>query len=188
MSPMASTKLFHVFRWRGEDPAPRRGQAVEAAAPLASLFDPSPLQPSALFQAIEQGIERGDVELELSVRALLDQLADFVAVPGPRFEDRQDDELGGSLLQLAIEDAFIRWHSHICYRHVTVRASRDGPPEGGHHAAEAIVGDLELCLRPAARLLRRLVERLQQDVRGDLGAIGLRLLLRLRLTQQLVEM
>jgi hypothetical protein len=47
----------------GEDSAPGRCQAEEAAPALAGLLNPSPLQSSALLQAIEQGIQRGDVNL-----------------------------------------------------------------------------------------------------------------------------
>ena len=103
--PHGLDEAFPRIPLAGQDAAPGRGQAVEAASPLSGLLDPSSLQPSALFQAIEKGIQGGDVELELPVRARLDQLADFVAVPRPRFEDREDDELGRPLLQFAVEDA-----------------------------------------------------------------------------------
>src|ERR1051325_6384645 len=46
---------------------------------------------------------------------------------------------------------------------------------------------LNLRLRSAARFLGRLVQRLQQDLRRDVGAVGIRLLLDLRLRQQLVD-
>ena len=55
------------------------------------------------------------MELELSVRARFDELADVIAVARPWFEDREDDELGRPFFQLAVEDpGLISWHSHIC--------------------------------------------------------------------------
>jgi hypothetical protein len=54
------------------------GQAVEAAAALAGLFHPLALQPAAFFQAIQQRVERGNVELELAGGLRLDPLADLI--------------------------------------------------------------------------------------------------------------
>src|SRR5262245_7469253 len=57
----------------GED-APALGrEAVEAAPPLAGLLDPAAAQPAALLEAVEQGVERRDVELQPPVRPRLDQ-------------------------------------------------------------------------------------------------------------------
>ena len=64
--PGAALALQHA-------PAFRR-QAVEAAAALARLFDPPALQPAAFLEAIEEPVERRDVEFELAVRAALDLL------------------------------------------------------------------------------------------------------------------
>src|SRR5262245_38742355 len=64
-----------------EDAAALGGEAVEAAPPLAGLLDPAAAQPAALLEAVEQGVERCDVELEPPVRPRLDQLADLVAMP-----------------------------------------------------------------------------------------------------------
>jgi hypothetical protein len=76
-----------------EDPSARWCQAVKGAAPPAFLFNPSTLQPTTLLQAVEQRIERGDVKLEVAVRAALDQFADVVAVPRSRLKDRQRRDL-----------------------------------------------------------------------------------------------
>src|SRR5262245_37244737 len=77
-----------------QDLSPGSGQAVETPSSLPGLLDPPALQPAAFLESIEERIERRDMELECSVRTLLDQFADLVAVPGTRFEDRQDDQLG----------------------------------------------------------------------------------------------
>ena len=55
---------------------------VEAAPPLAGLLDPCPLDPAAFLEAIEQRIERVEVEHQSPARLCLDQLAQLVAVPG----------------------------------------------------------------------------------------------------------
>src|SRR5580698_11296436 len=56
------------------------GQLVIAATALAGLLYPSPCNPSALFEPVEQGIKRGDVELQYTLGALFDELADLVTV------------------------------------------------------------------------------------------------------------
>jgi hypothetical protein len=66
---------------------------VEPAAPLAGLFDPDPLDPSTLLEAIEQRIQGIDVERELTAGSGMDQLAQFVAVPGSRVQQREDQQL-----------------------------------------------------------------------------------------------
>src|SRR3989442_14096004 len=78
---------------------------VEPATPLGGLFDPGALDPSTLLEAIEQGIERIDVERQLASGSRLDQPAQVVTMPGPRVEQREDEQLRGSLLQLAVECA-----------------------------------------------------------------------------------
>jgi hypothetical protein len=55
-------KLFPVVALRGEHAAAFGGQAVEAPPALAGFLDPAPGDPSALLEAVEQGIERGDLE------------------------------------------------------------------------------------------------------------------------------
>src|SRR5688500_9145352 len=76
-------------------------EVVEAPPPLAGLLDPAPLEPAALLEAIEQRVQRRDVELDLAAGAQLYELADLVAVTRARLDDRQHDELGGAFLQFA---------------------------------------------------------------------------------------
>src|SRR5688572_9184532 len=66
-----------VVALRGEDLLAFGGEAVEAPPPLARLLDPLARDPAALLEAVEQGIERGHLELQPPARALLDQLADL---------------------------------------------------------------------------------------------------------------
>src|SRR4051812_30919055 len=46
-----------------QDVPSRGGQPVEAAAPLARLFDPPAGNPAALLETVKERIERGDLEL-----------------------------------------------------------------------------------------------------------------------------
>src|SRR5688572_11578893 len=92
------------------------GEAVEAPPPLAGLLDPLPLQPAPLLEAIQERIERRDVELQMTARPGLDELADLVAVAGARLHDRENHQLRRPLFQLAIEHAPVySCHNHICY-------------------------------------------------------------------------
>ena len=69
------------------DPAPRPehfppggGETVEAAAPLARLFDPAARDPAVFLEPVEQGIEGGGLEAEPAVRSGFDDLRQLVAV------------------------------------------------------------------------------------------------------------
>src|SRR5687767_831456 len=83
----------------GQHFAPVAGEFVHAPPPLAGLLGPAPLDPSALFELIEERIERRGVEGHRSARSLLDQLGDVVAVPRTDLDERQDEELGAPLFQ-----------------------------------------------------------------------------------------
>ena len=52
-----------------QDASAFRRELVDAAAALVGLLDPRALDPPALLEAIQQGIERIDVELELAARS-----------------------------------------------------------------------------------------------------------------------
>src|SRR5579872_3077006 len=79
-----------AFALPGQDLTALGGQTVVAAAALALFFHPASLNPAALFQAVEQGIERSGVKAEGARGALFDQLADFVAVTGAGFHQGED--------------------------------------------------------------------------------------------------
>ena len=100
---------------RGQHLAPLGRQLVIAAPALAGLLDPLPLDEPAPLQAVEQRVERGDVELEHAVGALADELCDFVAVARAVLHQRHDEHLGAALLQLAVEDTC---DVHMWFRHI----------------------------------------------------------------------
>src|ERR1700733_4633697 len=56
------------------------GQLVISAPALAGLLHPSAGDEAAFLQAIKQRVKRGNIERERAFRALLDQLADLIAV------------------------------------------------------------------------------------------------------------
>src|SRR5262245_42856079 len=96
--------------------APFRRQLIEAAPALPGLLHPLALKPAALLEAIQQRIERRQVELQLPARAAFDQLAELVAVTRTALNNRQDDQLRRPFLQFAIEHAGVYiCHSHACY-------------------------------------------------------------------------
>src|SRR3989442_3261440 len=78
---------------------------VEPATPLGGLFDPGAPDPSTLLEAIEQRIERIDVERQLAAGPRVDQLTQFVAMAGPRVEHPEGEPLRGTLLSLAVDNA-----------------------------------------------------------------------------------
>ena len=75
-----------------QDLFPLGRQPVIAPPPLASFFHPSSGNESTLFQPVEQRVEGGHVELQHSVRALFDQLADFIAVPRAVLDQGENEE------------------------------------------------------------------------------------------------
>ena len=64
-----------------QHPLTCRRQPIETAPTLARLLDPRSFNPAALLEAIQQRIERVEVEHQPPARLRLDQLAEFVAVP-----------------------------------------------------------------------------------------------------------
>src|SRR5262245_52517616 len=63
----------------GENPPAGGGQAIAAPAAFAGSLDPAALNPAALLEPVEQGIERRDVEADGPARSLLDELGDVVS-------------------------------------------------------------------------------------------------------------
>src|SRR5262245_47292423 len=66
-----------VVALRGEHVPALRREAVEPATTFSGLLDPFPRDPAALLQAVEQRIERRDLELHASGGSLFDQFADL---------------------------------------------------------------------------------------------------------------
>src|SRR5688500_17531038 len=80
----------------GEHLAAGFGDAVVTAPALAGLLDPSPLDPLAVFHAVQRGVERGEGEADRPAGSLVDQAGDFIAVTAAIFEKREDDDFSAS--------------------------------------------------------------------------------------------
>ena len=92
-------------------------ELVIAPAALAGFFDPKPLDPIALFQAIEERVERRRVKAQRAFGAQVDEFADLVAVPGDGFEKRENEQLSAALLPFGIDNGrFHMWSYHILRR------------------------------------------------------------------------
>src|SRR5262245_2817569 len=91
-----------------------RREAVEAATALPRLLDPRALDPAALLEAIEQGVERVQMEDQPPAGLRVDQLAELVAVPWPGFEHRQEQQLSRALLELTVQ----RRQVDVCHRQI----------------------------------------------------------------------
>src|SRR6266571_7737197 len=78
------------------------GQPVVASPPLSGFLDPAAIDPAALLQPVEEGIERGDVEAQRALGARLDEFVDFVAVPVSFLDQGENQQLGTALLQFAV--------------------------------------------------------------------------------------
>ena len=100
-----------------------RRQPIEAAPALARLLDPRPLDPAALFEAIEQRIERVEVEHQPPARLRLDELAEFIAVPGSGYQHRQEEQFGGALFQFAVE----RREVDVCHKQILAYQTKARP-------------------------------------------------------------
>ena len=66
----------------GQDAPPFGRHLIEPASAFVGLLHPGPLDPAALLEPIEQGVEGVDVKLQLAARPCLDQFAQVVPVPG----------------------------------------------------------------------------------------------------------
>src|SRR6476646_4235776 len=75
-------------------------ETVEAPAPLAGLLHPAADDPAALLHAVEQRIERRDIEGEDALGTRLDELLELIAMSRLDFQQRQDEELRAPFLQL----------------------------------------------------------------------------------------
>ena len=84
----------------GEDLAPLGRQPIHAAAPRVGALDPAPFQPAELLEAVEERIQRRRVKPERPLGSPIDELRDFVAVPGAIFDEGKDQQLRTALLHL----------------------------------------------------------------------------------------
>src|SRR5712691_2123329 len=122
------------------------GEPVIAAAALARPLDPASRHPAALLQPVQQRVQRSDVELDHPLAAPLDLLADVVSVPWPPLQQRQDEQLGAALLELAVQLVCLRpiWDEHIhpgprVKTFAGPRAARPGKWSGGVESRRPIL-------------------------------------------------
>src|SRR5262249_48330392 len=94
-------ELLPLLPLRGEDFTSGGGDLVVAAAPLPRPLDPASLNQLPLFELVEGGVERGEVERQRAARPLFDELCQLVAVTRFFVEEGEDDELGGAFLRFA---------------------------------------------------------------------------------------
>src|SRR5688572_25994723 len=88
---------------RGKRAAALRGQAVEAPVTLAGLFDPASGDQAAVLEPQQGWIKCRQRKRQASARPCFDQLADLVAMPRARLQERQDQHLCAPLLQFRTE-------------------------------------------------------------------------------------
>src|SRR4029453_5697162 len=77
-----------------QDAPPLGGKTIETAAAVAGFLRPPPGDAATILETAKHGIERPDPEGEATIRPCFDQLADLVTVPGPRFQQREDEQFG----------------------------------------------------------------------------------------------
>ncbi len=75
-------KRLPPFLLRRKDLPARRSDPIQPPAPGAGFLHPSPVNPSACFQPIQERVERGGVKRELATGPQLNELRDVVPMPG----------------------------------------------------------------------------------------------------------
>jgi len=94
----AGHKFAPAAKLRSENSAAVPREPIIPAATLAAFFDPAPLYPAAPFEAVQEWVERSHMEANRSARALLNELADFIAVTRSRLNERENQHLGAPSL------------------------------------------------------------------------------------------
>src|SRR5260221_13206218 len=98
----------------GEDLSSWWREPVISATALAGALHPPPFDEALVFEAIQRGIQGGDVEVDGAVGPLGNEPADLIAVALALFEEREDEQLGAAPFQLALEKRRAHmWAQHI---------------------------------------------------------------------------
>jgi hypothetical protein len=92
----AAALVFQHFLSYGSEP-------IVSASALSLPLDPSPSDEASLFEAVEQWVERGNIEFEEPLRALFDQLANLITVAWALLNKREDKQFCTTLLQFSLE-------------------------------------------------------------------------------------
>src|SRR5687767_7027005 len=87
----------------GQDAAALGGQPIETALAMPRLLDPPALDQAAVLETKQCRVEGRQGEAEAAAGARLDELADLIAVPRLRLQQRQHQHLGAALLQFGAE-------------------------------------------------------------------------------------
>src|SRR6185312_10276302 len=112
---------------------------VITTSSLARLLNPTPLNPTTLFESIKQRIKRRDIEPQPSLGPLLDQIPDVISMPGLILNERQNQQLRTSLLQLPVQHLRkLIWHSDILLRCIS-------PVNFGIFGCEILISGLVSC-------------------------------------------
>jgi hypothetical protein len=82
---------------------PVGSELIVAPSALSRPFDPSPSDEAPPFEAVEQWVERGNIEFEETLRALFDQLADLITVAWAVLDEREDEQFRTAFLQFPFE-------------------------------------------------------------------------------------
>jgi hypothetical protein len=90
-------EFFPAGAVAGEHAPAFGGDLVVPLAPLPGLLDPAAGNERAFFEPVEHRVQRRDVKLQHPAGPFVDQLSDFVAVPGAVFHQRQHQDLGAAL-------------------------------------------------------------------------------------------
>src|SRR5215471_6543630 len=93
-------ELLPALSLRIEDCDSFARDRVVSPASLPGALDPPTHDPPAFFHAVEQGIQRRDVEGEHAARSRLDELRQLIPVPRFRLEQGEHEELGTAFLEL----------------------------------------------------------------------------------------
>ena len=89
-------------------------QPIVTTAPLAGFLDPPSGNQSPPFQAVEHGVERGDVEFEQAVRTVFDELADLIPMTSAVLDERKDQQLRAAFFQFPVK----HWQYHMSYKNI----------------------------------------------------------------------
>src|SRR4030095_7345344 len=99
-------------------------ETVITAAPLSRVFDPSPVDPLAILELVEQGIERRHVERQQPARFARDLAGDVIAVELAVFERGENEDFGAALARRGPDDRISHmWQSYISSRFKGSRSS-----------------------------------------------------------------
>src|SRR5678815_5798644 len=99
-------------------------ETVITAASLTRLFDPSPVDPLAILELVEEGIERRDVERQQPARSARDLARDVVTVELAVFERGEDQDFSAAFLGRRLSKGICHiWHSYTTCRFKGSRCS-----------------------------------------------------------------